>query len=111
MDEFDDRFGDGRDSMERAISTIEAALRAALSDGGKLRPTLAREVLSGGVADPHLERWLESVAAELQNAGGALVPDDLVDLLARRMLAERRKSLEAHGAVSRSLVRALNRHE
>jgi hypothetical protein len=76
-----------------ALTRIEAALQAGLGGSGEARPDLARAALGG--ADAQLEAWLEAVAAEL-NRGGALVPEDMVEAIAGRMLANPGQSLGAH---------------
>lgn len=105
-----ERGGDGaRDARDSAISSIEAALEAALGGGNGARPDLARQVLQGRAPDPHVERWLESIAVELQASGSALVPVDIADLVAKRIVSDRRKSLDAHARIRRSTVRTLIR--
>ncbi|MGE5723140.1 MAG: hypothetical protein ACM3YM_11845 [Sphingomonadales bacterium] len=105
-----ERGDDGtRDARDSAISSIEAALEAALGGGDGARPDLARQVLQGRAPDPHVERWLESIAVELQASGSALVPNDMADLVAKRIVSNRSKSLGAYARVRRSTVRTLMR--
>ncbi|SMF72700.1 hypothetical protein [Allosphingosinicella indica] len=96
--------------LSGAIERIEAALRSALSARGEARRANAREALAGDSgSNVHLEAWLEAVAVELQSGRSAMVPDDMVDVIAQRMLADRGRSLGAHAqldAVSaRNLIR------
>lgn len=88
------------------VSAIEAALQAGLG-GGAARPDLARRALVEADC-PHLEAWLEAVARELET-GAALIPADLVDTVAEKMLANRPQSLRAHHRIERSVIGALTR--
>jgi hypothetical protein len=95
------------DEADNALSRIEAALQAALGGSGEARPDLARAALGGG--DVHLEAWLEAVAAEL-GRGGAIVPDDMVEAIAARMIANPDQSLGAHrGIAGRNLDKLVPR--
>ncbi len=93
-----------------AVSRIEAALQAGLGAGGA-RPDLARRALADvpDEADLHIERWLEAVAAELHSSSAVLVPDDMVEAIAERMIAEPKKSLGAHGKIEGGAIRNLVR--
>jgi hypothetical protein len=84
-----------------AIERIEAALQAALSTDGPARPRAARYALAGpnGKPDPHIEAWLEAVAAEIQSSSACLVPEAMADAIAARLLADRGRLLEAHGRI------------
>ena len=96
--------------MGDAVSRIEAALQAGLG-AGDARPDLARRALAGGpaAADLHLESWLEAVAAELQSNAAAIVPDEMVEAIAERMMANPEKSLGAHRKISGGLTRNVAR--
>ncbi len=92
-----------------AISWIEAALQAALAIEGSARPVLAREALrNAGPPDLALEAWLEGVAAELQGASAVLVPDDMVDAIAARMLANRDQAVRAQANVAPCIANLLH---
>ena len=94
---------DGRTKppIGEALSRIEAALQAGLG-GGAARPDLARQALGGGQAeaDLHIEAWLEAVAAELKSSSAVLVPEELVEAIAERMMAEPKKTLGAHAGIA-----------
>ena len=88
-----------------AVSWLEAALQAGLGAGP--RPDLARQALQASAPpDTHLEAWLEAVATEL-SAGAVLVPEDMVEAVAARMIADRGCSLRAHARVQGGAVRHL----
>jgi hypothetical protein len=93
-----------------AVTRIEAALQAGLG-AGAARPDLARQALGAGPAEPdvHLEAWLEAVAAELRSSTAVLVPDDMVEAIAQRMMANPEKSIGAHGKIADGLTRNLTR--
>ena len=84
-----------------AIERIEAALQAALSTDGAARPRAARYALAGpdGKPDAQIEAWLEAIAAEIQSSSACLVPEDMADAIAGRLLADRGRLLEAHGRI------------
>jgi hypothetical protein len=84
-----------------ALSRIEAALQAALHGDAGARGDRARQALRGDPADPdvHIEAWLEAVASELQSGAGALVPEEMVEAIAEKMLADPRRSIGAHGKI------------
>lgn len=111
MNGSDGEFGGRGKELRTAIEGIEAALEAALGASGGSKSELARRALTNQANEPELERWLESIAAELQSSGSALVPDETVDLVARRILSGGSKSLGAHGRVRRSVVSALTRKD
>ena len=92
--------GDAKPPIGEAVSRIEAALQAGLGAGGA-RPDLARRALAGAPseADLQIEAWLEAVAAELQSSAAVLIPEDMVEAVAERMMAEPGKSLNAHGKI------------
>ena len=97
-----------------AVSWIEAALQAALGAKGGARPDLARRALRDAPAAPageQLESWLEAVAAELENNAAALVPDEMVEAIAARILADRRLSLGAHRRIDGRAIRNLVRRD
>lgn len=102
--------GKAKPQISEAVSRIEAALQAGLGGGGA-RPDLARRALSAGPpeADLHIEQWLEAVAAELQSNSAVLVPEDMVDAIAERMMADPGKSLGAHGKIEGGFIRNLVR--
>ena len=107
-------FGEGSVSgppLEEALSRIEAALQAGLGRRGAARPDLARKALLQGAAqaDLHLDAWLEAVAAELDSAAAALVPEDMVEAIAARMLADPIRSLGAHAKIDEPVIRNLVR--
>lgn len=89
-----------------AVERIEAALQAALSTDGPERPRAARYALAGpdGRLDAQIEAWLEAVAAEIQSSSACLVPEDMADAIAGRLLADRGRLLEAHGRISERSV-------
>jgi hypothetical protein len=95
----------------QAMERIEAALQAALSTDGAARPRAARSALAGpdGRPDPQIEAWLEAVAAEIQSSSACLVPEDMADAIAARLLADRGQLLEAHGRISGASVQNLVR--
>jgi hypothetical protein len=95
------------DAMER----IEAALQAALSTDGAARPRVARYALAGpdGRPDAQIEAWLDAIAAEIQSSSACLVPEDLADAIAGRLLADRARLLEAHGRIDGASVQNLVR--
>ncbi len=98
--------------LRAALSRIEAALQAGLGAGASgARADLAREALRDGdpAPDRHLEAWLEAVAAELQSTSAALVPADMVEAIAARMIADPKSSLRAHGNVEGKAIRNLVR--
>ncbi len=99
--------GKAKRPMGEAVSRIEAALQAGLG-AGAARPDLARKALSGET-DLHVEAWLEAVAAELQSSSAVLVPEDMVEAIAERMLANPRKSIGAHAKIEGGAVRNLVR--
>lgn len=93
---------DGRPSLGEAVPWIEAALQAALGTEGRTRPDLAREVLDQAPREKSkldLDAWLDAVALELQRNCAVLVPDKMVEAIAKRMLADRRGSLGAHAGI------------
>ena len=100
-----------RPPVREALSRIEAALQAALCGNGQERADLARQALRGATADRDLqiEAWLEAVASELQFGAGALVPEDLVDAIAERMMADPRRSMRAHGKIEGGSIQNLVR--
>ena len=96
--------------VHEAIERIEAALQAALGADGAPRPEVARLALGRGAhPDAQLEAWLEAVAAEIRSSASALVPEDMVEAIAERLLVDRARLLEAHGRVSGPSVRNLVR--
>ena len=97
--------------VSEALSRIEAALQAALGSEGRACGNRARQALGGDAADPdvHIEAWLEAVASELQSGVGALVPDEMVETIAERMLADPRRSIGAHAKISDGTIRNLAR--
>ena len=94
-----------------AVSRIEAALQAALQGDAEDRGDRAREALRGGADEPdvHLEAWLEAVASELQSGAGALVPEEMVETIAKMMLADPRRSIGAHGKIAGGAIQNLAR--
>ena len=102
--------GNAKPLMGEAVSRIEAALQAGLGAGGT-RPDLARRALADvpDEADLHIENWLEAVAAELQSSSAALVPDEMVEAIAERMMANPKKSLGAHAGIEGGAIRNLVR--
>jgi hypothetical protein len=91
-----------------AVSWIEAALQAGLGADAGPRPDLAREALADTApSDEPIEAWLEAVAAELQSNAAVLIPDDMVEAVAARIVAERGKSLRAHAGLREDSVRDL----
>lgn len=97
--------------MHEAIERIEAALQAALRAEAEVRPQAARSALDGSGAQPdaQLEAWLEAVAAEIQSSSAVLVPEDMVEAIAERLLADRGRLLEAHGKISGESIQNLVR--
>lgn len=87
------------------VSAIEAALQAGLG-GGAARPDLARKALAGAGSE-QLEAWLEAVARELGANASALVPEEMVEAIAEKMLADRGQSLRAHRLIQGRAVGAL----
>jgi hypothetical protein len=92
--------------IREAVSRIEAALQAGLGGGGA-RPDLARQVLPGSPGE--VEAWLEAVAAELRSSNAVLVPEELVEAIAERMMENPKKSLGAHAKIDDDLIRNLTR--
>ena len=97
--------------IDEAIDRIEAALQAALGAEAGLRPQVARSTLdrSGAQPDTQLEAWLEAVAAEIRSSSAVLVPEDMVEAIAGRLLADRGRLLEAHGKISGEAIQNLVR--
>ena len=97
--------------VREAVSRIEAALQAALCGNERDRADLARQALRGDSADRdvHLEAWLEAVACELQFGAGALVPEDMVEAIAERMMADPGRSVRAHGRIEGEAIQNLVR--
>jgi hypothetical protein len=93
--------GGKKPPVREALSRIEAALHAALCGNGRARADLARQALRGDAADrdPHIEAWLEAVASELQSGAGVLVPEDMVEAIAERMMADPLRSMRAHANI------------
>jgi len=87
------------------VTAIEAALQAGLGGGGA-RPDLARRAL-GETGSDQIEAWLEAVAHELAAGAGALVPEEMVEAIAEKMLADRGQSLRAHRRVEGRAIREL----
>jgi hypothetical protein len=101
--------GEAKPPIGDAVSRIEAALQAGLG-GGDTRPDLARQALAGSPgADLHMESWLEAVAAELRSSAAMLVPDELVEAVAERMMQDPQKSLGAHRRIDDGSIRNLTR--
>ena len=100
-----------RPPVTEAVSRIEAALQAALGGDREERADLARQALRGDAAerDVHIEAWLEAVAVELQFGAGALVPEEMVEAIAERMMADPRQSMRAHGKIEGGSVQNLAR--
>ena len=98
-------------SIREALSRIEAALQAALCGNGKPRADLARQALRGdpGDRDLHIEAWLEAVASELQLGAGVLVPEEMVEAIAERMMADPLRSMRAHGNIESESIQNLIR--
>lgn len=94
-----------------AVSRIEAALQAALCGNGKERADRARQALRGDAADRdvHIEAWLEAVAVELQFGAGAVVPEEMVEAIAERMMADPSRSMRAHGKIEGGSIQNLVR--
>ena len=93
---------------DEAVSWIEAALQAGLGADDGPRPDLAREALAGTAPDDApIEAWLEAVAAELQANAAVLIPDDMVEAVAARIIADRGRSLRAHAGLREVSVRDL----
>ena len=97
--------------VREALSRIEAALQAALCGNGKARADLARQALRGDAAerDVHIEAWLEAVASELRTGAGVLVPEDMVEAIAERMMADPHQSMRAHGNIEGQSIQNLVR--
>ena len=97
--------------IDEAIERIEAALQAALGAEAGARPQVARSALdrSGVQPDAQLEAWLEAVAAEIQSSSAVLVPEDMIEAIAERLLADRGRLLEAHGKISGETIQNLVR--
>lgn len=88
-----------------AVSWIEAALQAALASEASARPARAREALrNAGPPDLALEAWLEGVAAELDGASAVLVPEDMIDAIAARMIANRAQAVQAQANLASDIV-------
>jgi hypothetical protein len=107
MSEADEKAGEAPEA--EAVSWLEAALQAGLGAGQGPRPDLARRALeeaAPAAADKPLEAWLEAVAVEL-GAGAVLVPDDMVEAIAARIIADRGRSIGAHGRLQGDTVRDL----
>ena len=98
-------------SVREALSRIEAALQAALCGNGESRADLARQALRGDAADRdlHIEAWLEAVASELQSGVGVLVPEEMVEAIAERMMADPSRSMRAHGNIEGESIQNLVR--
>jgi hypothetical protein len=91
-----------------AVSWLEAALQAGLGADDGPRPDLARQALAETApADAPIEAWLEAVAAELGANAAVLVPDDMVEAVAARIIADRGGSLRAHAGLREECVRDL----
>lgn len=96
----------------KAVSWIEAALQAGLGRKGRARPDLARAALRDAAADAggeQLESWLEAIAAELQNNSAPVVPEEMAEAIAARIIADRRLSLDAHKRIEGGTIRNLFR--
>ena len=102
---------DRKPPVREALTRIEAALQAALCGNQEDRSDLARQALRGDAADRdvHIEAWLEAVASELQFGAGALVPEEMVEAIAERMIADPRRSVRAHGNVEGESIQNLVR--
>lgn len=94
-----------------AVTRIEAALQAALGGNGQARADLARQALRGHAAEPdaHIEAWLEAVASELRSGVGAVVPEEMGDTIADRMMADPHQSMRAHGKIADGSIEDLVR--
>ncbi len=91
-----------------AVSWLEAALQAGLGADDGPRPDLARQALAGTApTDAPIDAWLEAVAAELQLNAAVLIPDDMVEAVAARIVADRGGSLLAHAGLREESVRDL----
>jgi hypothetical protein len=91
-----------------AVSWLEAALQAGLGAGDGPRPDLARQALvETAPTDAPIEAWLEAVAAELELNAAVLIPDDMVEAVAARIIADRGRSLRAHAGLREDAVRDL----
>jgi hypothetical protein len=87
----------GKADAGKAVSWLEAALQAGLGADDGPRPDLARQALAQGApVDAPIEAWLEAVAAELASNAAVLIPDDMVEAVAARIVADRGGSLRAH---------------
>ena len=97
--------------VREAVSRIEAALQAALCGDQNERADLARQALRVDLNEPdvHIEAWLEAVASELQFGAGALVPEEMVEAIAERMMADPRRSMRAHGKIEGGSIQNLVR--
>lgn len=102
---------DAKPPIGEAVSWIEAALQAGLGRSGRARPDLARQALAGAPEKPydHLEAWLEAVAAELHSNSAALVPEDMVEAIAARLVADPKTSLGAHARIEGETIQKLVR--
>lgn len=94
---------------ERTLARIEAALLAALGDGGNSDGARAREALRADGLGPHVEAWLESVASELDASASVMVPDDMVEAIVRQITRDRRSSIRAHAKLDGRALRSLFR--
>ena len=97
--------------IKEAMARIEAALQAALCGNGRQRADRARQALRGDATDRdvHIEAWLAAVAVELQFGAGAAVPEELVEAIAERMMADPRRSMRAHGKIEGENIQNLVR--
>ena len=111
MGGFRETEGRSKPPVREAVSRIEAALQAALCGNGEERADRARQALRGDAADRdvHIEAWLEAVAVELQFGAGALVPEEMVEAIAERMLADPGRSMRAHGKVEGASIQNIVR--
>lgn len=94
---------------ERTLARIEAALLAALGDGGGSDGGRALEALRADGLGPHVEAWLESVASELETSASVMVPDDMVEGIVRQIARDRRGSIRAHAKLDGRALRSLFR--
>lgn len=102
--------GSTEPSHGEPVSWIEAALQAALGHQGPTRPDLARESLRKAQppsSEALLEVWLDAVMRELQSNASALVPEEMVEIIAARIMANRQESLGAHARVEPSAIKNL----
>ncbi len=91
-----------------AVSWLEAALQAGLGAPQGPRPDLARQALAETAPpDAPIEAWLEAVAAELELNAAVLIPDDMIEAVAARIIADRGRSLRAHARLHGNSVRGL----